>query len=200
MNGSYSINNYLLCRTGTLLVLLAALTACSGNQPAKVEVQAGKQVAKASSGMHADFLVAMESIKSGKYEDAITLLDKVIAQSPKNPVPYINLALVYIKIEKLTLAEENLKLAIKIDPENPVANNEYAILYRKTGRFAEARQTYENILKKYPNFIMARKNLGILCDLYMNDKECALKQYTIYSGLMPDDGIVKIWIADIQGR
>ena len=193
-------NIYAPCRIGILLVLLVSLAACAGNQSKRVEVQAGKQPVKVSPQAHADFLAAMQFIKSEEYEKAIKLLSKVIAQSPNNPVPYINLALVYKKTQNLTLAEENLKLAIKIEPENPVANNEYALLYRKTGRFTEARQVYEKILEKYPNFTMARKNLGILCDLYMRDYECALKHYVIYSGVMPDDGAVKIWIADIRSR
>jgi tetratricopeptide (TPR) repeat protein len=142
----------------------------------------------------------MGSIKSAEYDKAIKLFNKVIAQSPDNPVPYINLALVYEKMQNLALAEENLKLAIKLDPENPVASNEYALLYRKSGRFTEARQIYEKILGKHPDFIMAHKNLGILCDLYMKDYKCALKEYVIYSGLMPDDGNVKVWIADMQKR
>lgn len=150
--------------------------------------------------IESDFLAAMGSIKSAEYDKAIKLFNKVIAQSPDNPVPYINLALVYEKMQNLMLAEENLKLAIKLDPENPVASNEYALLYRKSGRFTEARRIYEKILGKYPDFIMAHKNLGILCDLYMKDYKCALKEYVIYSGLMPDDGNVKVWIADMQKR
>lgn len=188
-----------LCRNGMALALLALLVACAGNQLKKVDAQA-RQAVKLTPAARADFVVAMQSIKSVEYDKAIKLLNKVIAQSPNNPVPYINLALVYKKMQNLTLAEENLKLAIKIDPENPVANNEYALLYRKTGRFGEARQTYEKMLEKYPNFIMAHKNLGILCDLYMKDYECALKHYVVYSGAMPDDGAVKIWIADLRGR
>lgn len=177
----------------------------SGPSPAAIPPAAGfVPVREMSSArkkeMEADFLAAMQNIRLMQYEKAIKLLNKVIAQSPNSPVPYINLALNYEKMQNSALAEENLKLAIKIDPENPVANNEYALIYRKTGRFTEARQVYEKILARYPGFAMARKNLGILCDLYMKDYDCALKEYVTYSGFMPDDGAVKIWIADIQSR
>ena len=182
-----------------MLALLVPLAATAAEQPKKAG-QANKPGASAASLIRADFSAAMASIKSEDYDQAITLLNKVIAQSPMNPVPYINLALVYRKLENLTLAEENLKLAIKLEPENPVANNEYALLFRKTGRFAEARQVYEKILERYPNFMMAHKNLGVLCDLYMRDYACALKHYEIYSGFMPEDDAVKIWIADIRER
>lgn len=208
MKDSHSnINICALRRTGTMLLLSALLAACAGGQPEKVEIQAENPAAKVSPKVRADFSAAMQAIKTSDYDKAVKLLNQVIAQSPDNPVPYINLAIVYIKAQKLTLSEEyltlaekNLKQAIKIDPENPVANNEYALLYRKTGRFAEARQIYERTLEKYPNFMIARRNLGILCDLYMKDYECALKHYVIYSSAMPDDKAVKIWIADLRGR
>src|SRR4030065_709361 len=88
---------------------------------------------------------------------------------PVRRPPYINLAIAQHNTGKLDAAEENLKKALAIDPDHPVANNEYAIVQRRTGRFAEARKTYERILAKPPAFIPARKNLAILCDLYMKD-------------------------------
>jgi cellulose synthase operon protein C len=170
------------------------IPATAGLMPARELTSAQKKE------IESDFAEVMLSLKVVQYEKAIKLLSKIIAQAPNNPVPYINIALINEKKQNLTLAEENLKLAIKVDPGNPVANNEYALLFRKTGRFKEARQIYEYILDKYPNFTMAQKNLGILCDIYLKDIECALKYYSIYSGFMPDDGPVKIWIADIRGR
>ena len=81
-----------------------------------------------------------------------------------------------------------------------MASNELAMLYRKTGRFAEARSTYEGVLARYPNFAMMHKNLGVLCDLYLRDYECAVCHYMRYSAIAPDDKDVKIWIADLQKR
>lgn len=164
-----------------------------------VKAHADKQAVNISPEARADFVSAMYSIKAVDYERAIKLFNKIIAQYPDNPVPYINLALIYKKMRNLPLAEENLKLGIKAAPENPVVNNEYALLFRKTGRFTEARQIYDKILEKYPDFSIAHKNLGILCDIYMKDYECALKHYTIYIGLIPDDESVKGWVASIRG-
>ena len=163
-------------------------------------IQAGKPIKANAREVRVDFDAAMGFIKAGEYDRGIVLLNKVTEIEKNNAVPYINLAMAYGKVGNLKLAEENLKLALKIDPENPVASNEYAMLYRKTGRFSEARQLYERALKKFPGFYMARKNLGILCDLYMRDYACALKQYEIYAGAMPDDKAVKTWIADVQKR
>lgn len=175
--------------------------AASGASYVDVAVPPAAELTSAQKAeIEANFSEAMQSLKLVQYEKVIKLFNKVIAQSRNNPVPYVNLALVYEKMQNFTLAEENLKLAIKVDPANPVASNEYALLYRKTARFNEARQIYEKILEKYPSFIMAQKNLGILCDLYMKDYRCAQKHYEIYSGMVPEDATVKIWIADMQRR
>lgn len=147
-----------------------------------------------------DFDAAMGLIKAGEYDKGIELLNRVAGKSQNNPVPYINLAMAYRMLGNLKLAEENLKLALIADSASPVANNEYAMVYRKTGRYSEARQRYEKALEKYPQFLLAHKNLGILCDLYTRDYACAQKQYEIYSGAMPEDKTVKIWLADVQKK
>lgn len=152
------------------------------------------------SEIEADFDAAMMAIKIVQYEKAIKLLEKIIGQAPNNPVPYINLALVHEKMQRYELAEENLLKAIKVDPDNPVANNEYALLSRKLGKFTTARQIYEKVLAKNPNFIVAHKNLGILCDLYLKDFSCALREYGMLSSLVPADVVVKNWIADVKSR
>lgn len=190
----------LLRKVGIILLLLVFLYGCAGKQSVKVETQTGKAPVVVSAEARAEFDAAMVSIKAEDYEKGIALMSKVVKMLPDNAIPSINLALAYKKLGKLKLAEESLKLALNIDPENPVANNEYALLYRKTGRFNEARKLYEKTLEKYPNFNMAHKNLGIICDLYLKDYECALHHYVIYSNMMQDDKTVKIWIADIQKR
>ena len=199
------------CRIGVSLALFALITGCASNhqlvkeknnpvENQKAGIQAGKPTLADAREARIDFDAAMEFIRAGEYDRGIKLLNKVTAIEKNNPVPYINLAMAYGKVDNLKLAEENLKQALNIEPENPVASNEYALLYRKTGRFSEARHLYERILKKYPGFYMARRNFGILCDLYIRDYGCALKQYEIYSGAMPGDKTVKIWIVDVKKR
>jgi tetratricopeptide (TPR) repeat protein len=192
-----------LCSAGMLLLVVGTLYGCAAAKPAKNEPAISKPaatVAVITSEERADFDKAMAHIKAEEYEPAIELLNKVVKAVPDAPIPSIDLALAYKKTDKLKQAEESLKLALVAEPDNPVANNELALLYRKTGRFAEARQLYEKILDKYPNFRMVHKNLGILCDLYIKDYECALKHYVFYSDVVQDDKTIKIWIADLQKR
>lgn len=191
-----------------LLVFLLALSGCAAG-PSKSEAGRmesdksaipGHEKVDVDPDVRTDFEAAMKHLKADEYEKGVDLLTKVIQRSPGHTAPYINLAMAQHKRGNLPAAEENIKKALEIDPDHPVANNEYALISRKSGRFAESRKIYERTLSKHPGFLPARKNLGILCDLYLKDLECALAQYQAYSEAMPGDNTVRIWIADLQKR
>jgi Tfp pilus assembly protein PilF len=186
-----------------LLALAGALAGCAAGQPkddAHRDSPAPDKTEPVDSDVRAEFEAAMKLLHAENYEKGIEQLKQLTQRAKNNTAPYINLAIAYQKVGDLAAAEENLKLALAINPDHPVANNEVGLLYRRTGRFAEAKTTYEKILVKTPVFLPARKNLAILCDLYMNDLECALQNYRLYSQSMPNDKAVAIWIADVQKR
>jgi tetratricopeptide (TPR) repeat protein len=191
-----------------LLFVLAFLAGCSAGKNIKPEdamdissmteapvVEEFPSVARLEDGRHGfvirekpcidgewddDFESALSKMKDQDYEGAIVLLEKVIDQSPGVTAPYINIAICYERIGKPDLAEQHLKSALELVPDQPVASNEYGLLLRKAGRFAEARAVYEKALASFPEYLPMHRNLGILCDLYLNDTDCALEQYEIY--------------------
>ncbi len=182
-------------------VAIAVLAGCAAPPP-KQEAKpvAATPAVVVAPEVRSDFDAAMARMSAEDYQQGIDLLGKVIARAPNLPVPYINRAMAHAKLGNLKPAEDDLKRALELDPGNPVANNEYGLLYRKTGRFAEARQLYEGLLAKYPYYPLVHKNLGILCDLYLRDYACALREYETYSSAEPEDKTIKIWIADVQRR
>ncbi len=147
-----------------------------------------------------DFERAVALLYEQNYDTAIELLEKIIEQSPGVTAPYINIAIAYQNVGKTEQAEEHLKTALGLVPGHPVASNEYGLLFRKSGRFAEARAMYEKVLTRFPDYYPVHRNLGILCDLYMDDLTCALEHYEIYSQAMPEDRQVKLWITDLRAR
>ena len=147
-----------------------------------------------------DFEQAVAMLNDQDYGRAVDLLEKVIEQSPGVTAPYINVAIAYTHIGKLEKAEAHLKKALSLVPEHPVACNEYGLLCRRSGRFAEARAVYEKSITRFPNYFPLHRNLGILCDLYLNDPACALEHYEIYSAARPENKQVKLWIADLRAR
>jgi Tfp pilus assembly protein PilF len=147
-----------------------------------------------------DFERAVAIMKEQDYEKAIDILEKIIEKSPGVTAPYIDIAIAYQHIDKPEQAEENLKAALQLFPDHPVASNEYGLLCRKTGRFDDARAIYEKAIASFPGYYPVHRNLGILCDLYLNDPVCALEHYEIYSEAKPKDKQVKLWIADLRAR
>jgi Tfp pilus assembly protein PilF len=213
-------------RIGTGLVILAMvlwfLAGCATDaniSPAKVsevsEEIKGSSVARLEDGRkgfvimeipqmdeasRTDFDRAVTLLENQEWSQAIDLLKKIIEQSPGVTAPYIDIAIAYQHIGKSEQAEEHLKTALRLVPDHPVAGNEYGLLYRKTGRFAEARAIYEKVVEHFPDYYPVHKNLGILCDLYLNDPACAMEHYEIYSKAKPEDKQVKLWIADLRNR
>ncbi len=152
------------------------------------------------SDVELDFNKAVTLMQQEKYAVAIPVLNAVIEREKRLPAPYVNVAIAHNKLGDTKAAEENLILALKLDISHPVANNELGLLYRKKGKFKAARTAYENAINEHPDYLPAIKNLGILCDLYMHDFDCALQQFEDYLELQADDKTVTIWIADVKQR
>jgi tetratricopeptide (TPR) repeat protein len=195
-----------------LLCFFALLTGCTGSgevrhsgDDGEVRQSDSKTISfyenrSVDRAVREEFDAALALLRKGKYAEAIKLLQKVAQKSQNNSAPYINIALAYEMTGEMGLAEDNLKRALAINPKHPVAMNEYALLYRRTGRFAEAKKLYEKLLVDYPSFLPARKNLGVLCELYLNDLRCALDQYEAYNKALPDDEEVKLWIVGVKQK
>jgi tetratricopeptide (TPR) repeat protein len=181
-------------------------TTAANQGPSVARLEDGRQgfVIRENPGMDSEscseFERAVALMNDGKNDKAIELLTKVIERSPGVTAPYIDIAVAYMRTGKLDQAEQHLKTALALVPSHPVASNEYGLLLRKGGRFKEARAVYEKAIASFPDYLPVRRNLGILCDLYINDPKCALEQFEIYSNAMPKDAQVKIWIAELQMR
>lgn len=187
-----------------ILVLVMLLSACGTTTTKQAKFDTSDIVISEEYGLDPEisekFRHAVKLIKDKEYKDAIEILLEVTNSTDKHSAPYINLAIAYSETGNIQDAEEILLKAIKINPTHPVTNNELALVYRKTGRFSEAKKTYENIIKNFPQFLPARKNLGILCDLFMNELGCAIEQYEAYLSIRPNEKEMKIWLIDLKRR
>lgn len=180
------------------LCVLAVASGCATQSGVTTAVK--EQDVVVSSDVQKTFDQALELLQAEQYDTAITLLNSVIESEKRLSAPYINLAMAYRKIGDDKLAEENLLKALEIDHTQPVANNELGIIYRKQGRFTDAKKVYVTALSEYPDYLPVIKNLGILCDIYMRDPQCALEQFEKYQQQDPGDKTIKIWIADLKTR
>lgn len=202
---SYSTPGILQFIKALLVVLvMVMLVSCAGGPQQRSDGQPAAQKkyteADVDSDLQDDFQQALTHLKNAEYQQAIDILLKMVEKEQRFTAPFVNLGMAYAKQGDNKLAEENLRRALDIDLGHAVANNELGLIYRKQGRFEDARKAYENALAVHPEYLPARKNLGILCEIYLRDLNCALEQFEQYQQYVPDDKTVNIWVVDLKRR
>lgn len=152
------------------------------------------------SGVRGDFDDALRLIEDGEYAEGIALLEGVAEAAPHATTAHIDLGIAYRMTSEYERAEASLQRALELNARHPVALNELGIVYRRMGRFDDARASYERALSVSADFHYARRNLAILCDVYVGDLACALEHYEIYARVVPEDEQVAMWITDLRNR
>ncbi len=190
---------------GVFLLAGCSATTQAKRKAANIEVQEAvgftiTEEVRVGEGVRLQYYEALNYLQDGQLEQGIAILEKVTEAAPLVTAPRIDLGIAYHRQGKLDAAEENLLQALGLNAEHPVAHNELGIVYRKTGEFVKAKQHYEAAIAVYPGYHHARRNLAILCDLYLADQICALEQYEAYMTTVVADEEASMWITDLRNR
>mgnify|MGYP001186283180 CR=1 FL=1 len=180
-------------------IVLLALAGCAGNPP-RVGTGGGMAAAPVDASVQRAFDQAVALLRQEQYSQAVDVLSPVAQAHPELPGPLVNLAVAYIHLGRQEQAMAALQQALAAEPAHPAALNWLAILQRRAGRFEEAKSLYQQLLAAHPESRHGHLNLGILCDLYLQQADCALRHYRRYLELAGEDAEVGRWIADLERR
>ena len=107
-------------------------------------------------------LYAASLFKLGSFEKALEILE-TLESAFDNNVDYLSLfGATLRRVGNLEKAEILLSKAIKLDPDNPFIKNNYANLLIDIGRFLEAQNILDALLRQNPQYEDARINLNRL--------------------------------------
>ncbi len=125
-----------------------------------------------------------------------------VAQSlPDASGPYVNLALIRLRQDRVGDAEEFVKQALIRGDDNAQAHLLYGVVQRRQGKFKESEVSYKRALKLDERLATAHLNLAILYDLYLGQLDKAEFHYRRYLAMEPAQAErVRGWLADLKRR
>ena len=191
--------------TGSLIyeqsVIVQALTGSTEAEKTQYQQFLAKQRLiqnSLSAKTKAGYKLALSQINSKNWQDAIVLLDEVIAQSPDLSDAYLNKALSLYQLKQFDLAILTLQAEEKLNEVNPYRYNLQGVLAREQGKFVEAKAYYQKALTVWPDYPEAHLNIAVLFELYRGKFVKAQKHYQAYLLLKPDDQKTKLWLAGLE--
>jgi tetratricopeptide (TPR) repeat protein len=144
---------------------------------------------------------ALTAMQNGQYAEAARMLNALETSVRQSPRVQLSLATALVELGEDDAAERELQHALAMRPDDADARNLQGILYRRAGQFRQARDAYGQALRLRPGYAMAHINLGILCDIYLQDAGCAMQHYREYLQLSAgSDRHVSLWLADLEQR
>ncbi len=95
------------------------------------------------------FEKAQEFLKTGNYESAIPIYQKIIKRDPFHLAAINRLGLIYYDLKQYRKALQVLNRGMKIFPDNEVLNENICHIYRQMGQNQKAERVRKNFIKKH---------------------------------------------------
>jgi len=143
---------------------------------------------------------ALQLMELGDHDAALKVFAGVSQMDDSLSGPYVNSGLIYLQQDKKDEARAAFENALQRKPDNAVALTQLAILQRENFELDAAKKNYEKAIEANPSYGNAHLNLGILCDIYLRDYDCALSHYEEYLRLDDSNKDVKNWLIDLKER
>ena len=139
-----------------------------------------------------------------KYDAALAAFKNVLELDPHRPGVHYRMGRIYLsrlqdlgKQEDRELAAQEFESELKLDSDNGNARYELGVIADQDGKFEAARQQFEQVLLRYPDFEEALVALGG-CYLEMSNPTEALPPLERAAKLRPEDEVVWYRLARAQ--
>ena len=106
---------------------------------------------------------ARKLIADKKYDEAVSLLDKLNAERPREPQARFLKGVALADAGKTDAAITTFQAVLGDFPELPEPHNNLAVLYAQKGEYGLARDELEAAISAAPDYVVAYENLG---DIY----------------------------------
>ncbi len=180
-----------------MLMVVAFVSACQAPS-IKPDDQKKAAYEALSTEIKQKYAYALQLMGAGNDDAAMKILNGVSALNDSLSGPYANRGLIFLKLNNKVEAEKQFRSAIKRNARNVTALNQLGILLREKKDFKTAKLNYEAALEVDKSHANSHLNLGVLCDIYLQDKPCAMEHFKAYQLLNGEDDVVSNWIVDLK--
>ncbi|MCG7853323.1 MAG: glycosyltransferase, partial [Methanosarcinaceae archaeon] len=110
--------------------------------------------------------LAVQAEILGKQEEAIELWERLITLKPDTPIAYVNMATVYLKLDKYEDACKAAKCAVELAPHMKEALNNYGLCELYLGNVKQTILVVNKILEQEPEYLSGQFLLAVAycCD------------------------------------
>ncbi|GLQ07930.1 tetratricopeptide repeat protein [Sneathiella chinensis] len=126
---------------------------------------------------HARLLYGQLVAGSGRTEDGVIEVEKVIADLPREPAGYFALFSLYAKVGDMPQAEKALDRGLEAVPDNFALNFAQANLYESRQEYDRAIAVYDRMAEKQPGSDIVMNNLASLISAHHDDEKSLRKAY-----------------------
>lgn len=144
---------------------------------------------------------ALNNIKAGDADKAISALKKLTQSHPAFLGGWVNLATAYYNSKKPEDAGYALANAKKINPNIPEIYNLTGLLDVEKGEYKSAEKNYLSAIALKNDYATAHYNLAIVYDVFYQDIEKAVVEYEKYLTLTGNsDKSTSNWVAELKSK
>lgn len=112
--------------------------------------------------LHPEHQNAVDLLKDGKYDKALSILNKLIKKEPNNADFFSERGVVYYHLEQAENSINDMNKAADLEAENPYRYSSRAFIRDWMGDLHGAISDYEKTIEMDPDDAIAQNNLGML--------------------------------------